>query len=304
MTTLHMILNIKYRPLKAFLFAVQTGSFSLGALKLGVTQPSFTALIQDLEHVLDLKLFERTTRSISLTAAGHELYDRIARPIQDLEEAYLTMGDLAAARRGIVVAGALPSTSLTLVPPALAALKQQHPNLESQILEAYNDDLINKLRTNQIEFALAADPGSLDDLHFEPLLSDTFGVVYPPDHPIAGLDTVHWKDLLKHELVLLSPGSSARARFDEAMGLDLPRQLLHYNITHMATALVLVQQGLGITVLPRLPLAALPMNTLQYRALADPSAQRLIGILQRKNRHLSPASRAFITQIKKIARHY
>src|SRR3546814_8701655 len=67
-----MALNIKYRSLKAFLHAVETGSFTLGANRLGVTQPSFTALIQDLEHVLDSKLFERSTRAIALTSRSEE----------------------------------------------------------------------------------------------------------------------------------------------------------------------------------------------------------------------------------------
>ncbi|MCH3872140.1 LysR family transcriptional regulator, partial [Campylobacter jejuni] len=81
-------MNIKYRPLKAFLLAVDTGSFTHAANQLGVTQPSFTALIQDLEDVLGLRLFERTTRSISLTSAGQDFHARVQRPIADLEEAY------------------------------------------------------------------------------------------------------------------------------------------------------------------------------------------------------------------------
>ena len=96
-----MIFNIKYRSLKAFLLAVETGSFTHAADQLGVTQPSFTALIQDLEKILDLKLFERTTRSISLTAAGQDLHDRVARPIADLEEAYRSMSDLSSPFPGV-----------------------------------------------------------------------------------------------------------------------------------------------------------------------------------------------------------
>src|SRR3546814_10100753 len=129
-----MALNIKYRSLKAFLHAVETGSFTLGANRLGVTQPSFTALIQDLEHVLDLKLFERSTRAIALTSAGTELRDRIQRPIADLEEAYRSMEDLAAVRRGQVVVGALPSASLMLVPPTLSALRSEEHTSELQSL--------------------------------------------------------------------------------------------------------------------------------------------------------------------------
>ncbi|MYN14367.1 LysR family transcriptional regulator [Pusillimonas sp. TS35] len=296
-----MALNIKYRSLKAFLYAVEAGSFTLGASRLGVTQPSFTALIQDLEHVLELKLFERNTRTIALTAAGAELRDRIQRPIADLEEAYRSMGDLAAVRRGQVVVGALPSASLMLVPPTLSALRVSHPGLETRVVEAYNDELLNMLRTNQVEFAIAAQLGDMADMAFEPLLDDTFCAVYPPGHPIGDLDSVAWNDLTSHQLVLLSPGSSARSQFDQAIRLAPAPALLHYDITHMTTAVVLVKQGLGIAVLPRLPLSALPMGKLQHRAIDEESARRRIGVVYRQNRHLSPASRAFIAQLKAVA---
>lgn len=295
-----MNLNIKYRSLKAFLYAVETGSFTLGASRLGVTQPSFTALIQDLENILDLKLFERSTRHIALTTAGSELRDRIQRPIIDLEEAYRSMEDLAAVRRGQVLVGALPSASLMLVPPTLAALRNDFPGLETKIVEAHNDELLDMLRTNQVEFAIAAQSGDMSDTAFEPLLDDTFCVVYPPGHPIGEHASVAWSDLTAYQLILLSTGSSARRQVDQALALMHAPKLLYYDITHMTTAVVLVKQGLGIAVLPKLPLSALPMGNLQYKPISDESAQRQIGVVYRKNRHLSPASRAFITQLKKI----
>jgi len=144
-----MAINIKYRPLKAFLLAVDTGSFTHAANHLGVTQPSFTALIQDLEEVLGLRLFERTTRSISLTSAGQDFYARVQRPIADLEEAYRSLADLAAVRRGNVALGALPSAALTLLPAATGTLRQAHPALKVRVVEAHNDELVALLRTNQ-----------------------------------------------------------------------------------------------------------------------------------------------------------
>src|SRR3546814_4213322 len=69
----------------------------------------------------------------------------------------------------------------------------------------------------------------------------------------------------------------------------------------MTTAVVLVKQGLGIAVLPKLPLSVLPMGTLQYKPIDEESAQRRIGIVYRQNRHLSPASRTFLGHVKDVA---
>ena len=180
-----MTMSIKYRPLKAFLLAVQTGSFTHAADRLGVTQPSFTALIRDLEDILGVRLFDRNTRGIALTAAGKDFLARIERPVADLEEAYRSILDLAAVRRGSVVVGSLPSTSLTLVPPALRMLRAAHPTLRVRVVEAHNDDLVTMVRTNQIEFAIAAMLAPAADLAFQPLLEDAFAAVFPAGHELA-----------------------------------------------------------------------------------------------------------------------
>ncbi len=296
-----MILNIKYRPLKAFLLAIEAGSFTHAADQLGVTQPSFTALIQDLEKTLDLKLFERTTRSITLTSAGIDLRDRIRRPVADMEETYRSMMDLAAVRRGSVVVGALPSTALTLIPPALGQLRKGHPALQIRVVEAHNDELIAMLRTNQVEFALATMLVDVPDLEFIPLASDVFCAVYPPDHAIAALESLTWKDLVALDLVLLSHGSSARSMFDRSIAADDSATGLRYDVTHMTTSVLLVRQGLGIALLPRLALPALHLEGLRYKPISDKSAKRTIGVIRRRDRHLSPASQVFIEQLQRCA---
>lgn len=297
-----MTLNIKYRPLKAFLLAVETGSFTHAADQLSVTQPSFTALIQDLEKSLDVKLFERTTRSITLTAAGKDLRDRIYRPIADLEESYRNMMDLAAVRRGSVVVGALPSASLSIIPPTLGQLRKKHPALQIRVVEAHNDELIKMLRTNQVEFALATKLVDMPDLEFLPLIDDAFHVVSPLDHPIAQIKAPRWETLIPHDLVLLSQGSSARAQFDRAITSDSSLAGLRYDVTHMITAVLLVKQGLGITLIPRLALTALPLEGLVHKPLANDTAKRTIGLLRRKDRELSPAGRVFYAEVQKITR--
>ena len=298
-----MAINVKYRPLKAFLLAVESGSFTNAAVRLGVTQPSFTALIGDLEEVLGVRLFDRTTRSISLTVAGRDFLARIERPVADLEEAYRSILDLAAVRRGSVVMGALPSTSLTLIPPALRLLRIAHPTLRIRVVEAHNDDLVAMVRTNQIEFGLAAMLEPFGDLSFQPLLQDTFAAVFPVGHELADRPRLHWKDVAPHDLILLSRGSSVRELYEHAVP-DQPQASAaasRYDVTHMTTATGLVRQGLGITILPALALPELNLAGLVARPLSDSSARRTIGVLHRRDRILSAAAKAFVVQLAAIA---
>lgn len=286
-------MNIKYRPLKAFLLAVDSNSFTHAASRLGVTQPSFTSLIQDLEAVLGVRLFERTTRHITLTAAGQEFHARIQRPMTDLEEAYRSLADLAARRRGNIVLGALPSTALTLMPGAVGALHREHPALKVRVLEAHNDELLAMLRTNQIEFAVATLTDPAPDLSFSRLMEDCFCAVYPAGHPLQKLARPRWRDVLRYDLILLAQGSSARWQFEHAVQHEsLSGGGLRYDVTNMGTAAGMVREGLGVSVLPRLALPELNLSGLVCAPLYDDSARREIGILFRRDRSLSPAAQA------------
>ena len=289
------------RPLKAFLLAVDTGSFTHAANQLGVTQPSFTALIQDLEEVLGLRLFERTTRSISLTSAGQDFYARVQRPIADLEEAYRSLADLAAVRRGSVALGALPSTALALLPAAVGTLSRAHPALKVRVVEAHNDELMAMLRTNQIEFAVGALPEPVSDLSFTPMAEDCFCAIFPAGHPLGDAPgLLHWRDVLRYDLVLLSQGSNARQQFDRAVRDEVgaPVTALRYDVTNMGTAASMVRQGLGVSVLPRLALPELNLAGLRAAPLCDASARRYIGLLHRRDRSLSPAAQALVAELE------
>jgi len=80
--------HLKFRQIKAFTLALENGSFKAAAQILCITQPSFTALIKALEEDLGFKLFERTARQCLVTEQGRDFYQRVCRPLEDLEEAY------------------------------------------------------------------------------------------------------------------------------------------------------------------------------------------------------------------------
>lgn len=295
-----MALNIKYRPLKAFMLAVTSGSFTNAAGLLGVTQPTFTVLIQDLEATLGVRLFERSTRSMRLTAAGEDFLTRIRRPVTDIEEAYQSVLDLAESHRGTVVLGALPSTAFALVAPALQTLRVAHPALFARVIEAHNDELLTMLRTNQVDCALATLLQPAPDLAFQRLIDDCFCAVFPASHPLAERARLEWTDLSPHELILLSKGSSAREQFDRALQRHSAAQAPapRYDVTHIITAASMVRRGLGVAILPRLSLPELNLRGLAARAIASASARRTIGVVHRRDRVLGPAITRFIEHVR------
>ncbi|MPM43838.1 HTH-type transcriptional regulator GltC [bioreactor metagenome] len=300
---LSMAINIKYRSIKAFLLVAESHSFTHAAGALGVTQPSLSALIQDLEDTLGLKLLERSTRNVALTQAGDEFLQRIQRPLADVEEAYRSTLDLSAARRGTVIVAALPSAAFGLVPHALEKLRIEHPALQARVIEAHNDGLLAMLRTNQVECAIGPLSEAAPDLHFEPLLTDGYYAVFPQGHALEALSSIRWEQLLPHDLVLLARGSNARQHFDLGLQTGVgsaepvsPR----YDVTHIITAASMARRGLGVALLPRLALPELNLNGLVARPIAAQNAQRDIGVMHRRDRVLGPATRFFIEQLRGV----
>jgi len=294
-------MNPKYRALKAFLAAAETGSITRAAAQLGLAQPSLTASLKNLERELGVTLFDRTTRSLRLTAAVQDFLTRIERPVADLDEAYRHMRDLSDARLGSVVVGALPSCALALVPSVISRLKAAHPNLGIRLVEAHDSELVTMLRTNQVEFGVASQQPTSADLDFEHLLDDTFVLLHPPCHPITRVSEPGWADLVAHDLILLSKGSNWRAQFERAVSDMSAAPGARFDVTHMATAVHMVRQGLGLTVVPRLAQPALHLDGLALRPLSGRLSQRRIGILSRPDRSLSSGAKHLIALFREAA---
>lgn len=294
--------NVKYRQIRAFLFAAEAGSFAAGAARLCVSPPSFTDLIRDLEAELGVRLFERTTRKVSLTAAGIDFLGRIQRPVLDIEEAYDHMRDVRHARSGLVVVGSLPSIAVSLIPKVLRLLRRERPGLQVRVIEVHNEPLLEMLRTNAVEVGLGTLLHKSADLRLRALIEDRFVVVAKASQAGNLPAQLHWSDLTEQDVILTSLGSTPREQYERSHNLKAQRIRPAYEVTHISTALSMVREGLGLAVLPRIALYAMQTDDLRLIPLDEPNALRTLGVLQRTDRTLSPACAVFVEALNQVVR--
>src|SRR5687768_8534664 len=95
-------MNVNLRQVRAFVSVARFGSFTRAAKLLNLTQPALTVQIRQLEQSLDVRLFDRNTRSVSLTRVGRELVPPFQRLLQEFDAIVVDTKDLAAKRHGIV----------------------------------------------------------------------------------------------------------------------------------------------------------------------------------------------------------
>ena len=295
-------MNIKLRQLQGFAAAAARGSFSAAARELAMTQPAFSQLIRELETSLQIRLFERTTRRVDLTQAGQRFLAMIQRPLDDLDDAYRFAREMAAGTRGRIVFSSLPSVAFGLVTLALARFKALHPGTTVRLIEDQDFNIIDRLLHREVDFGIGTLQSPHKELAFRELLHDELQAVYPARHALAGKRSITWRDLAREPLVLLPKQSSVRALVEHGLAASGIAREPDYEVANMVTALSMVRAGLGITVMPRMVLAELNMRGLATGRINNPRPARVIGIITRSDRPLSPAAAAYVELLFASAR--
>ena len=141
--------------------------FTRAAQRCHLTQPAFSALIRQLEDSAGLRLFDRDTRNVELTAEGRVLEASARRLLADMELAMDDLRDHAAGRRGRVTLAALPSLAAGWLPGLLAGFRERHPGISIDLRDALLDPCLDMVRSGQADFAVASERPDMSELAIE-----------------------------------------------------------------------------------------------------------------------------------------
>ena len=183
---------VRLHHLRDLLAVVETGSLRAAARKLGLTQPSLTKSLRQLEELTELQLLVRSKHGVTLTSAGQALVSR-ARAIES--EIRRTAGDLERLRGGevrSVAVGVSMATPVDFVARAVAALHRQDSGLNVQIFEGVQAEMIADVRQGTVDFAImpVAERDPLLGLHVRPLFHTRVVVVGRSGHPFSSASTL------------------------------------------------------------------------------------------------------------------
>ena len=284
-----MPINLGTRELNAFLVLAEQRNFTRAAALCHLSQPAFSALVKALEDTVGARLFDRTTRSVELTAEGRVLVDPARRLLRDADGALADVRDHAARRRGRVAIALLPSLAAGWLPPLLAQFHRQHPGIELDVADVLSDACIERVRAGSADFALASTRTATPELHTEEFCRDQFHLVCPRDHALARRrGRIQLKDLAPHPIVHLARSSSVRQYVEAAL---YPMQLhTMMELDQLSTVAGMVRAGLGITIVPSLTLFHFADPQLATRPLHAPALVRRVYLVRRADRPLSTAA--------------
>ena len=273
-----------FRQLEHLVLLAEHGHFGRAAQACHVTQSSLSASIKELENTLQTALVDRTKRRVLLTPLGHEIVERarqILREGEDLVEAARAASEPLS---GTLRMGVVPTIGPFLLPNILPRLRRAYPALRLYLVEDLTARLADELHAGRLDIVLLALPYDCGNVEVRVLFRDPFKVALPHGHPLAGRKAVDLEQLRHQGLLLLKEGHCLREHALAACRLADRKQIEPVEATSLHTLAQMVDNGLGVTLLPQLAIdgGILSGTTLAALPTTGEQPSREIGLVWRR----------------------
>ena len=249
-------MNLK--QLEAFVQVSESGSFSKAAKELFLTQPTISAHISSLEKELNVRLFIRNTKEVSLSDDGKDLY-RYAKQITDLEKAieerfYMDSDD----GKHFITIAASTIPAQYLLPKVLMCYRERYPKEQIKIMETDSSEVVTQVVDHMVDVGFTGTVLEKKHCKYIPFYKDELAVITPdtPEYRILkeqNRDDIDW--IKRKPLILREEGSGTRKEAEKQLknaGISMEALDIVASIANQETIKKSVKQGMGITVLSRL----------------------------------------------------
>lgn len=276
-----------------YLVALQEhGHFGRAADACFVTQSTLSAGIRELESLIGVTLVERTRRVVRFTPLGRNIAEKARRVLREADE----LADMARAAgkplSGEMRMSVIPTIAPFLLPRLLPRLRKERPELKLYLREEPSAAACESLHHGHVDCVLLALPYSCGDVDVAPLFEDRLFVAFPGDDPAAAPERVPPSAIDETKLLLLEDGHCLKDHALAACNRPELRAEATMLGTSLHTLVQMVDNGLGITLLPEMALEAgiLDHTDIAARPLAAEHPSRQIALVWRRN---SPRERDF-----------
>ncbi|MBE9395831.1 LysR family transcriptional regulator [Pontibacterium sp. N1Y112] len=237
------------KPLRYFQAIAEASSFTKAAEQLHVAQPAISMAIKKLEAELDLTLFHRHERQISLTDEGKKLLLHSRRILRAIDDARLEMEELKGLTKGEVRVGIPSMLGSYYFPPILMAFRHRYPELDLSVIEGGTWQLQQMLERSELDLAIIVADVLPQELHARTFLREQMLVTVAKDHPLAQQAAVSYDDFFREELVMFKEGYFHRKVVDRLAARTECTPNISFETNLIPLIKAIVNQGFGISTL-------------------------------------------------------
>jgi DNA-binding transcriptional LysR family regulator len=283
--------------LQALVTVIEQGSFTSASEVLGITQSAVSHAVASLESELGVTLVQRDRTGLALTDVGQRI---VLQAREMLARAEIIRQDAAAAsglKAGKLRLGSFPSISARFLPGVLRLFRQRYPEIEIVLLEGANEEVRAWIEARVVDIGVVTLPAE-GVVAVTPIVHDEWFAIVPTTHPLAQRTSVQIQRLAQEALILGSGGPVplVQALFDEVQAT----MKLHLEVREIAAVLAMVQESMGVTIIPELALPFQLPSGLKALHLRPP-AWRQLALAVPSRDTLSPAANMFLQQAEQWA---
>jgi len=297
--------DLTARQLHAVLAVAEYNSFIAAASFLKTSQPALTRTIKRVEDLLGVRLFDRSTRRVAITAAGKEFAAVAERMLNDLRISVGSMREIGAEQRGRIIVSSIMSVANGLFPAIVAKYRASRPGVEIVLREGVHGTVVEDVRSGAADLGATYVDDVPDFVAAKRVSREVFEVILPRHHPLsktAQRSSVTLAELAEFPLVSL-PYESRTRRIIDGAASSAGYTLQHVaTVTQFATMMSFVRAGVGIAIIPSGAVAGLLGKDLARLALSKPRLSRDVGLIRLRDRELTPAARGFAAVVEEIWR--
>jgi len=281
-------------PLRYLVAIAEAGHMTRAAEALGVSQPALSAAVRKLEDELGVALFDRTGRGVELTEAGRVFVEHASGALRDVEAGRRAVRALAGLETGTIRVGGGATAMGYLLPPAVRAVRREHPNLRFYVREAGSEAIAGAILTGELDLGIVTlpirHPGS-GELMTVRTIEDELRLITPAGHRLNGKSSFRWADLAGEPVVGFEAGSAVRAVIDAAASAHGVTLDVVMEVRSIQSIEQMVRAGIGAGFVSRFALGEDAHGG--GVSCRDGKVTRELAVVRRRDRTPSPAAAAF-----------
>ena len=289
---------LEIRHLRYFLAVAEAGSFSRAADRLGISQPSVSQQMRDLEVALRVSLFQRRGKRILLTSTGFIFQEHARALLRQLENFLEELGHEPGQMRGSLHLGVIPALNVPLVPRLLEMFEPKHPGISLIVEEISSTEIETALEEGRMDVGLGFLTRHSPNLRYERLCTDEFALIVPPNHVWARRRTINFSELHQQRFLQLPDTFVMRRMTDEISRKHQVRPRTVAEINSIETLLRSLSLLGAATLMPKIAIRGREGLKLKAIPLRGKNLSLDIGLLRLRDSMANSAVAAFTSLAK------
>ncbi|MBD8213504.1 LysR family transcriptional regulator [Erwinia persicina] len=279
-----MPVNFDLNDLYAFRALVEYGNFRLAAESSCLSQSALSRRIEKLESALGIRLFDRTTRRVTLTLYGQTFAARSDQLLFNVESLLGDITKVSQERVGLVTVATVPSAAYYFMPDVIRRFQARYPQVRVRIIDSSAGNVIEAVASGEADFGLCFARSLQPNIEFLPLVGDVYVAACRRDGPIASRKSLTWREFYQQDYVGLDKTSGNRNLLDQMLEHIIPERPSICETRHVTTMLGMVEAGVGIAAVPAMSMPSSEYSVLTSVPLTDPVVRRTVGLIRRSGR--------------------